>query len=269
MNKAKPVVRSDGVEFVSVTKAGAANFVSPLHITAACQATQQGRYREVHGFQWAYADQKPEVWPEKKNCWGDRVREVISSDGVVFISTLQAAMSAKCSKKDLNRAILATAHGRFRRCNGLQWAYVDQKPEVWPVRKQQEKKSEKKSKIIYRAPVIRSDGVCKWHSQPATAQDQWVIEASQGQRDGFFVEIGGYDGLRHSNTLALEESFRWTGLLVEADPELFEQARVNRPNCRHLNVAVAHYKGQSRFTKGGPWGGLTQFLLHGWKEEHE
>lgn len=109
----------------------------------------------------------------------------------------------------------------------------------------------------------------KWYSQPATAQDQWVVEASQGQRDGFFVEIGGYDGLRHSNTLALEESFRWTGLLVEADPELFDLSQKNRPNCRHLNVAVAHYKGQSWFTKGGPWSGLTQFLPSGWKEEHE
>jgi FkbM family methyltransferase len=110
--------------------------------------------------------------------------------------------------------------------------------------------------------------VTNWHSQPATAQDQWVIEVSQGKRDGFFVEIGGYDGLRYSNTLALEESFGWTGLLVEADPDLFELARKNRPNCRHLCVAVAHYKGTSRFTRGGPWGGLTNFLPPAWKEEH-
>ncbi len=108
-----------------------------------------------------------------------------------------------------------------------------------------------------------------WYSQPATAQDQWVVEASQGQRGGFFVEIGGYDGLKYSNTLALEKSFHWTGLLVEADPMLFEQARKSRPNCRHLNVAVGHWKGQARFTRGGPWSGVTQFLPQAWKDEHE
>jgi len=107
------------------------------------------------------------------------------------------------------------------------------------------------------------------YSQPATAQDEWVIEVTRGQAGGYFVEIGGYDGLRHSNTLALEESFGWTGLLVEPDPDLFEQSRRNRPNCRHLCVAAAHYKGQSRFTRGGPFGGLTNFLPDAWKREHE
>jgi len=108
------------------------------------------------------------------------------------------------------------------------------------------------------------------HSQPATAQDEWVIEVTRGQVGGYFVEIGGYDGLRHSNTLALEESFGWRGLLVEADPDLAQQAVINRPLCAHFNKAVAGYSGtESPFLKGGPWGGLAGLMPRAWKEEHE
>jgi FkbM family methyltransferase len=106
------------------------------------------------------------------------------------------------------------------------------------------------------------------YSQPATAQDEWVIQATGGMQGGYFVEIGGFDGIRHSNTYALEKSFGWTGLLVDADPDLHEQARRNRPKCKHLCAAVAHYKGRSRFLRGGPWGGLEGLMPQGWKDEH-
>lgn len=38
------------------------------------------------------------------------------------------------------------------------------------------------------------------------------------KRNGFFLEAGGYDGEQYSNTLYLEKSFNWTGILVEPDP---------------------------------------------------
>lgn len=133
-----------------------------------------------------------------------------------------------------------------------------------------EMKTEMKQKVVRSdGPEFESvrDGLgINWRSQ--SGQDWWVAKSTQWQRGGFFVEIGCYDGLRHSNTAALEEALGWTGLLVEADPDLFALVWKNRPNCRNLCVAVAHSKGTSRFTRGGPWGGLTNFLPPAWKEEH-
>ena len=43
------------------------------------------------------------------------------------------------------------------------------------------------------------------------------------QKGGFFIECGGYDGETFSNTLYMERSLNWTGLLVEASPKNFNK----------------------------------------------
>ncbi|KAK4006760.1 hypothetical protein OUZ56_011918 [Daphnia magna] len=46
---------------------------------------------------------------------------------------------------------------------------------------------------------------------------------SIGSTGGFFLECGGYDGEYLSNTLFMERSMNWTGLLVEADRKAYRQ----------------------------------------------
>ena len=41
-------------------------------------------------------------------------------------------------------------------------------------------------------------------------------------RNGFFIEAGAYDGEFLSNTLFFELKQRWTGLLIEPNPDAFE-----------------------------------------------
>ena len=41
-------------------------------------------------------------------------------------------------------------------------------------------------------------------------------------RNGFFIEAGAYDGEALSNTLFFELKQRWTGLLIEPNPDAFE-----------------------------------------------
>jgi FkbM family methyltransferase len=53
-----------------------------------------------------------------------------------------------------------------------------------------------------------------------------------------FLEIGGYDGYHASSTWYLERCLGWSGILVEADPLLFEHMRRNRPNTANLHVAA-------------------------------
>jgi len=107
------------------------------------------------------------------------------------------------------------------------------------------------------------------HSQLETAQDAWVLETLKGLKDpGYFVEIGSYDGLETSNTLALELR-GWTGLLVEAAPELYARTVANRPNCQHDNRAVSDRNDIAvRFSQAGLWGGLHDSLPEGWHTEY-
>lgn len=72
-------------------------------------------------------------------------------------------------------------------------------------------------------------------------QDMWVIALFQGKRNGFFLEIGGGDGLWISNTLLLERELGWNGILVEPTGA-FEQLVRNRPNCMVDNSCIASEK---------------------------
>jgi FkbM family methyltransferase len=112
-----------------------------------------------------------------------------------------------------------------------------------------------------------------FHSQPATAQDRWVMEKRPNCR-GYFVEIGAHDGIRHSNTLTLEEHSEWTGLLVEPNQRLFQLLQSNRPNCQHSSKCIGPADAlQQPFVVGDAGGsdaysGLLNHLPEGWYESH-
>ncbi len=57
-------------------------------------------------------------------------------------------------------------------------------------------------------------------------------------RDGFFVEAGANNGVKFSNTLLLERSRNWRGLLIEPIPDLAAQCRKSRPKCIVENCAL-------------------------------
>lgn len=77
-------------------------------------------------------------------------------------------------------------------------------------------------------------------------QDKWVIETLNGKRDGFFVELGAYDGIQGSNTYALEKDFGWKGICVEANADVFKALERNRKST-NVNIAVMDYRGECRF----------------------
>jgi FkbM family methyltransferase len=67
------------------------------------------------------------------------------------------------------------------------------------------------------------------------------LEPYLGHRGGFFIEAGANDGIAQSNTLYYERYYGWTGLLVEAIPELARRCRQNRPGCRVENCALVPF----------------------------
>jgi FkbM family methyltransferase len=58
------------------------------------------------------------------------------------------------------------------------------------------------------------------------------------KKNGFFVEIGAYDGVDMSNTYLLENKYEWKGLCVECNPFWYSKLIQNRPNCYTSNYAI-------------------------------
>ncbi len=58
------------------------------------------------------------------------------------------------------------------------------------------------------------------------------------KENGYFVEIGAYDGISMSNTYLLEYWYKWKGICVECNPLYFKKLTENRPNSINYSWAV-------------------------------
>ena len=59
------------------------------------------------------------------------------------------------------------------------------------------------------------------------------------RRNGFFVEAGAADGERFSNSLFFDKSRGWSGLLVEANPELYSTLMEKNRHCFSINACLS------------------------------
>lgn len=57
------------------------------------------------------------------------------------------------------------------------------------------------------------------------AQDKWVAEFFKYKRNGYFLDIGAFDGIQLSNTYYLEKELSWTGILIEPNPIEFAKLK--------------------------------------------
>ena len=69
-------------------------------------------------------------------------------------------------------------------------------------------------------------------------EDRILWQVFRQRTSGYFIEIGAYDGVSLSNTYFLEQ-MGWCGMLVEAIPQLCDQARRVRPRSRVVQAAVS------------------------------
>lgn len=95
----------------------------------------------------------------------------------------------------------------------------------------------------------------KFYSQ--AGQDKWVCEFFEYKQNGFFIEVGAYDGIQSSNTYALEKYLNWSGICIEANPDDFLRLENSR-SSKNYNIAVSSYKGQCNFANGQITYGDTQ-----------
>lgn len=101
---------------------------------------------------------------------------------------------------------------------------------------------------------------------PQVGQDDLVDELLDRIEGGFFVESGAYNGVELSNTLFLEATRGWTGLLVEANPYLYREiiTNSNRTGSAAINACVSPSRHSSTlpFRVAGPLGGLVEHMPH-------
>ena len=105
-------------------------------------------------------------------------------------------------------------------------------------------------------------GLVSFHSQ--IGQDRWVLETVfPGVTDGFFLDVGSWDGTIDSNTKALEET-GWTGICIDPFPK-----NMQGRTCKMFKEVVHSESGKRVvFRVSGALGGIED-TLGLWKEPTE
>ena len=93
-------------------------------------------------------------------------------------------------------------------------------------------------------------------------QDEVVYDILLQKKTGFFVDIGAHDGQFLSNTLWLERQHNWTGLLIEANPELCEKIDKLKRHVWRLCACLSNSQNHVTFIKGNAVGGILDHIDH-------
>jgi hypothetical protein len=89
--------------------------------------------------------------------------------------------------------------------------------------------------------------------------EDFILDAFFGFRsNGFFVDVGAFDGIHLSNSYIFEQR-GWSGICIEAAPLYFDLCVKNRPRTRCIHAAcLAAERGPVpfRFERGGLFSGV-------------
>ncbi len=100
-------------------------------------------------------------------------------------------------------------------------------------------------------------------------EDLALWELFDDQVDGFFIEVGAFDGVELSVSYVFE-AIGWRGLLIEALPERYEQCVKNRPGSRVVHGALSRdgSSGTTTFESVEGEGEAPLFSFLGGSREH-
>ena len=104
-----------------------------------------------------------------------------------------------------------------------------------------EKINEKVLRGILRKKIWDCEKFFFWNElyTSQSGQDKYVKEVFfNNKKDGFFIEIGAYDGITGSNCFHFEKYLNWRGIALEPSIIQFEKLKKNR-KCKLINEAVS------------------------------
>ena len=85
----------------------------------------------------------------------------------------------------------------------------------------------------------------KYFSQ--AGQDKFIYDNFfKNKKNGYFIEIGAFDGIQGSNCLFFEKFKNWTRLAIEPSPTQFKKLKNNR-KCKLINKAASSSSGKMTF----------------------
>lgn len=87
-------------------------------------------------------------------------------------------------------------------------------------------------------------------------QDAWIKNTFHGMINGYFVDIGAFDGVSFSNSYYLEKELGWKGICVEPGKSAYIRLLSQR-NSLNYNMAVSDFDGPCSFNENGQQGGLV------------
>jgi FkbM family methyltransferase len=93
-------------------------------------------------------------------------------------------------------------------------------------------------------------------------QDLEVLKLFNNKQNGYFLDIGAFDGKSYSNSLLLEESYGWQGICVEPLPDEYAKL-IQIRKCKTSNKALYHTSNtQVKFTVADMLSGITDNIDH-------
>jgi FkbM family methyltransferase len=89
-------------------------------------------------------------------------------------------------------------------------------------------------------------------------QDKWVLEVSNFKKDGYFVDLGAYDGFSYNSTYILEKKFGWNGICIEANAKNYKKmVHKYKRNCICVNGCIDYAEHDVQFINSGPISGIV------------
>jgi hypothetical protein len=107
------------------------------------------------------------------------------------------------------------------------------------------------------------------HFKSQSNEDRTLIDNFfNGLCGGTYLEMGGLNGVRFSNTYVFNTMLGWKGVLVELGPKNFKQLQVNRPNeIATVHAGVCAEKKTLHYVEKGPVGGIWEFAAESFRKQ--
>ena len=105
-------------------------------------------------------------------------------------------------------------------------------------------------------------------SRSQWSQDIFVMFVSDLKKGGRYLEIGGADGVTHSNTYSLRNSLSWSGVLVEPDPDMFAALKAVRGEPDVVYCAAISPSGEDGNARLRRVGQLSALVGHEGEDMH-
>ncbi|ADQ79284.1 methyltransferase FkbM family [Paludibacter propionicigenes WB4] len=98
-------------------------------------------------------------------------------------------------------------------------------------------------------------------------QDKFVDIYFKKKDNGFFLDIGAYDGVSFSNSYFLEKERGWAGICIEPNPVVFVQLKINRLS-QNYNVCISDTEGSVVFRKVVGYSEMLSGILEFMDQKH-